>query len=83
MYLTVALDENTAAADDRMNRFLEGYYGQPAALTRARQVNYAGPAAGAAEWLHSYEEAGATHLVLRFAGEPEPQMEALARLRGR
>jgi hypothetical protein len=33
------------------------------------------------EWLSGYIAEGASHLVLRFAGEPEPQMETLARLR--
>ncbi len=83
MYLTVALDDNAAAADDRMNQFVEGYYGQAAAVIRARQANYAGPAAGIAEWLDNYEKAGATHLILRFAGDPEKQMETVAKARGR
>ncbi len=42
---------------------------------------YAGPAAGAAAWMKAYVDAGASHLVLRFAGEPERQLEIVARLR--
>jgi alkanesulfonate monooxygenase SsuD/methylene tetrahydromethanopterin reductase-like flavin-dependent oxidoreductase (luciferase family) len=82
LYLTVSVDEDTEAADARLNQFLEGYYGQPAAATRARQVCYAGGANGLAEWLGAYEAAGATHLVLRFAGAPERHLEVVARLRG-
>ena len=78
MYLTVAIDDDRARGHARMDAFLEHYYGQPAAVLRARQVTYSGPAEGAAEWLRGYVRAGATHLVLRFAGAPERQMEALA-----
>src|SRR6202012_2166409 len=50
MYLTVALDDDAAKADDRLNGFLERYYGQPAAVTRRRQACYAGAGAGVAGW---------------------------------
>lgn len=82
LYLTVCLDDNASAAEDRMNRFMEHYYGQPAAAMRRRQVNYAGSLAGLGEWLNAYETAGATHLILRFAGDHERSMEAVARIRG-
>ncbi len=81
MYLTVALDDDAAAAEARMDRFVEGYYGQPAAVIRKRQTCYAGPAAYLADWLHDYEMAGATHVVLRFAGDHERHLEAVAKLR--
>jgi alkanesulfonate monooxygenase SsuD/methylene tetrahydromethanopterin reductase-like flavin-dependent oxidoreductase (luciferase family) len=81
IYLTLALDEDAARAEARMNAFLESYYGQPASVLRARQVCYAGPAAGVAAWLAGYAKAGASHLVLRFAGAHERQMEALAKVR--
>jgi hypothetical protein len=42
---------------------------------------YAGPAGGAAAWLKSYADAGASHLVLRFAGEHERQLQIVSRLR--
>ena len=79
MYLTMAIDEDAARGEARLDGFLENYYGQPAAATRARQACFAGPAERAAEWLAGYVQAGAEHLVLRFAGEPERQMEAVAR----
>ncbi len=81
MYLTLAIDDDAARADARLSAFLEHYYGQPAAVIRARQVHYAGSAAGAAEWLAGYVRAGASHLVLRFAGEHERHLEALAGVR--
>jgi alkanesulfonate monooxygenase SsuD/methylene tetrahydromethanopterin reductase-like flavin-dependent oxidoreductase (luciferase family) len=81
IYLTLALDENAARAEERLNGFLERYYGQPAALLRKRQACYAGPAAGVAEWLDGYGKAGADHMCLRFAGEHEQQMAAVAKVR--
>jgi probable F420-dependent oxidoreductase len=81
VYLTLTIDDDRARADARMNAFLHGYYGRPAAEMRARQANYAGPADGAAAWLASWVRAGVGHLVLRFAGDPEPHLEAIAKLR--
>ena len=81
MYVTLALDSDAALAEARLNAFQEGYYGQPAAQLRRRQACYAGPAAGAAAWLRAYAEAGVGHLVVRFAGHHERQLEAIARIR--
>jgi alkanesulfonate monooxygenase SsuD/methylene tetrahydromethanopterin reductase-like flavin-dependent oxidoreductase (luciferase family) len=81
MYLTVSLDDDPAAADARLNGFLERYYDQPAPLIRRRQACYAGPASGLAAWIDSYARAGADHLVVRFAGDHERHLEAVAKLR--
>ena len=83
MYLTVAIDEDPSRANERLNTYLEQYYGQPAAVMRSRQACYAGPSDGLAEWLQGYARAGATHLVLRFAGEHERHLETVAALRSR
>jgi len=64
-----------------MNAFMQGYYGRPAGEMRARQAAYAGPAEGAAEWLSSWARAGASHLVLRFAGDHPRHLDAIAKLR--
>jgi probable F420-dependent oxidoreductase len=81
VYLTLTIDDNAARAEERMNAFMEGYYGRPAAEMRARQATYAGPAEGAAAWLASWVEAGVGHLVLRFAGDHPRHLEAVSRLR--
>jgi alkanesulfonate monooxygenase SsuD/methylene tetrahydromethanopterin reductase-like flavin-dependent oxidoreductase (luciferase family) len=81
MYLTLALDEDAAKAEDRLNSFLERYYSQPAALLRRRQACFAGPASGLAEWLNGYVKAGAGHLVLRFAGDHERHLDVVSKLR--
>src|SRR5499426_93012 len=66
-YITLALDANAAAGEERMDRFLETYYAQPAKVIRARQAGYAGPVEGCVEYLQRWIAAGARHLALRFA----------------
>jgi alkanesulfonate monooxygenase SsuD/methylene tetrahydromethanopterin reductase-like flavin-dependent oxidoreductase (luciferase family) len=81
MYLTLSIDDDAAAANARLDGFLERYYGQPAAVLRRRQAHYAGTPAGVAAWLSSYAAAGAGHLVLRFAGDAVQQMALVAEVR--
>jgi len=81
MYLTLAIDDDAARADARLNAYLERYYGVDPLQTRQQQKSFAGPAAGAAAWIKSYVDAGANHLVLRFAGDHERHLETAARLR--
>jgi probable F420-dependent oxidoreductase len=81
MYLTLAIDDDVKRADDKINDYLANYYGVPAAGMRARQRSYAGPAAGAAAWIKSYADAGATHLMLRFAGDHDRHLEVAARIK--
>ena len=81
MYLTLSIDEDVARANERLDRYMEQYYGQPAAVLRTRQECYAGTASGVAAYLEGYLQAGASHLVLRFAGEHERHLETIAALR--
>jgi len=67
-YVTLALDPDPARAEARMNQFLETYYAAPAKVIKARQAGYAGPLEGCVEWIQRWIDAGARHLVLRFAG---------------
>jgi len=81
IYVTLAIDEDASRAGPRIDAFLERYYGQPAAAMRKRQACYGGPAAGAVEYLRGFANAGASHIIVRFAGDPERQLEILAGLR--
>lgn len=81
MYLTLAIDDDASRAEARIDRYLERYYGVRPDLTRKRQRCFAGPVGEAIDWLREYVDAGASHIVLRFAGDPERQMEAIARSR--
>ena len=67
-YVTLALDANPTAAEQRLHRFLETYYAAPARTLLARQACYAGPIDGCVEWLQRWVDAGARHINLRFAG---------------
>lgn len=77
-----SLGPSPAAAEQRMDRFLETYYGAPARVIRARQAGYAGPIEGCVEWLQRWIAAGARHIALRFAdGDQLAQVdEAASRL---
>ena len=81
MYLTLSIDDDAARAEARIDAYLEQYYGQRPDVMRKRQMCYAGPAQGASAWLKSYADAGASHLVLRFAGEHERHLQIVSRLR--
>src|SRR5262245_24252019 len=83
MYLTLAVDEDVAKANERLDAYLAQYYHQPAAAVRTRQACYAGTLGGAGEWLAGYAAAGASHLVLRFAGEHERHLGMLAAIRAK
>jgi alkanesulfonate monooxygenase SsuD/methylene tetrahydromethanopterin reductase-like flavin-dependent oxidoreductase (luciferase family) len=83
MYLTLAVDEDQQRAELRLEAYLQRYYGRPAAEMRSRQACYAGPAHGMADWLQAYVAAGASHLVLRFAGDHERHLETVAAIRSR
>jgi probable F420-dependent oxidoreductase len=67
-YITLALDRDPAAAERRLDEYLESYYNAPARTIRARQATYAGPADGCVEWIQRWVDAGARHLAIRFAG---------------
>ena len=81
LYLTLSIDDDSVRANARLDDYLEHYYGVPAQGTRKLQMSYAGPAEGAAAWLKAYADAGASHLVLRFAGDHERHLEKVADLR--
>jgi alkanesulfonate monooxygenase SsuD/methylene tetrahydromethanopterin reductase-like flavin-dependent oxidoreductase (luciferase family) len=81
IYMTLAIDEDAGRANERIDAFLERYYGQPAAAMRKRQACYGGPSAGAAEFLQGFANAGASNIIVRFVGDPDRQLEILAGLR--
>ena len=81
IYVTLAMDEDASRAEQRIDGFLESYYGQPASVLRQRQACYGGAAAGAAEFLNGFAEAGASHIVVRLVGNPDRQLEAVAGIR--
>lgn len=81
MYLTLSIDADVAAANARLDRYLESYYDAPAAALRKRQECFAGRPDEVAGYLSGYAAAGARHLVLRFAGDQVAHLEAVAGVR--
>lgn len=81
IYLSVVVDDDATRANERLDRYLERYYGQPAAAVRKWQACYAGAAEGLAQWLQGYVAAGVAHFVLRFAGDHERHLDLVAGLR--
>jgi probable F420-dependent oxidoreductase len=67
LYATVCLDEDTERAQQRLRTSVERYYDAPLEFIRSIQAMFAGTAREAAEWLNSYIEAGARHVVIRLA----------------
>ncbi|MEM7339553.1 MAG: LLM class flavin-dependent oxidoreductase [Actinomycetota bacterium] len=79
-YLTISLDDDSAAADQTLNDFLAAYYPAPPEVMRGVQACYAGPRAGLTEWVAAFVEAGAEHVILRFAGAHDSHLEACSTL---
>jgi hypothetical protein len=52
-----------------------------AVAIKRTQGCFGGPGAAAAEWLQGVVDAGARHITVRLVGDPQRQMDALARLR--
>lgn len=81
IYLTLAVDDNAARAEQRIDEFLGAYYGQRPDILKKRQACFSGSTSGAVDWINGYIEQGARHVVLRFAGDHERHQETFAKLR--
>ncbi len=80
--LNLSIDEDEAKADALLDRYIAEYYGvQDPGPLRASHGSFAGTEAGAADWLNEFAEQGVRHFALRFAGENERHLEAVARIR--
>ena len=81
MYVTVCIDDDVARAEARIGRFLESYYPGRGEMMKKYQRWFAGPGAAVAHGLVGYADTGLTHFVVRFIGDHERQLEALAGIR--
>ena len=80
-YVTLAIDEDPGRAEQALDQFLGAYYAPaPVAAMRKVQSCYAGPRAGAADYLAGFAEAGVDHLCLRFCGDHEANLDAFAEI---
>jgi alkanesulfonate monooxygenase SsuD/methylene tetrahydromethanopterin reductase-like flavin-dependent oxidoreductase (luciferase family) len=81
VYVTLAIDDDAGRAEERLDAFLESYYGQPAAVMRRRQGAFAGPPAGAGAYVQGFADAGASHRIVRCTGDHERNLETFTKLR--
>jgi probable F420-dependent oxidoreductase len=65
VYLSVNLDPDNGEREAA--EYAERYYGLPFDVMRRAQAYFVGDADGCRDWLRSFVDAGARHLVLRFA----------------
>ena len=82
-YLTLSIDESIEKAQNRADQFLSSYYGARPDVLKKIQACYAGPLEGATQYLQSFINAGASHLVLRFAGDHDKHLELMSKVRER
>ena len=80
-YLTVSIDNNLDTAQQRLDEYLQNYYGVAADLMKPMMACFAGPIDEAGQWLQEHVNAGASHLVLRFAGDNEQHLDMFMKLR--
>jgi probable F420-dependent oxidoreductase len=81
LYLTLAVADTAEKAEEHLVAYLNTYYGALGPKMRASEACYAGPPDGSGRWLKGFIDAGASHLVLRFAGDHDTQLETVSRMR--
>lgn len=81
VYLTLALDDSHENGIARIDKFLGAYYGVPGHILRRRMASFGGPAEEAAAFVKGYIDQGASHVCIRFAGDHENSLAAMAKLR--
>lgn len=81
VYATVTVAKDEAEGEEKLMAYLRSYYGPMAEKMRANEACYGGPIEGLGPWLRKFVDAGVRHLIIRFAGDHELQMEAVAAYR--
>jgi alkanesulfonate monooxygenase SsuD/methylene tetrahydromethanopterin reductase-like flavin-dependent oxidoreductase (luciferase family) len=78
VYLTVCLDRTTELAEEKIDQYLQAYYGVPARYLRAVQACCGGTIERVMTFLGSFASAGAEHLVIRVVGDHRAALSLLA-----
>lgn len=81
VYLTICVDDSVEIADQKINDYLEQYYGFSAEILRGIQACYGGDAESVLAWMNEFVDAGAEHLVIRVVGDYQKALGEIARLR--
>lgn len=67
VYLTVAIAGDKETAAKQFDEYIRAYYGVPGEVMARAQASHAGTMDSAIDWIHEYVDAGAQHVVVRFA----------------
>ncbi len=81
MYVTIAVMDDAATADQAIDDYLLEYYSMPAAVMRQFQACCGGPLEVVLEFLQRFIDAGAQHIVLRLVGDHQAGLKAIAAAR--
>ena len=78
IYLTVSIMDDPTEAEAAIDTYLEGYYSAPAAAMRSFQACKGGTADQVIDFVRSFVEGGAQHLVIRCVGDHDAIQQVLA-----
>lgn len=78
IYLTVAIGDDVESAEASIDDYLAGYYGAPPSVMRSFQACRGGTIEQVFDFIRSYVDAGAQHVVLRLVGDHESMLRELA-----
>ena len=78
IYLTICLDEDSAAADSAIDAYMADYYGAPPEILRKVMACFGGSIEEVMAFIKGYVDAGADHVVLRLVSDHNTTLKALA-----
>ena len=81
IYLTVAVMDDEALAEQAIDDYLQEYYGVPAAAMRRFQACCGGNLVTVTQFIRGFVEAGANHVVLRLVGDHNKTLQALSEIK--
>ena len=80
-YLTLSIGDDVPKAQAKADDFMSAYYGLRPDVLKKMQACFAGTFEQAVEYLQSYLDAGASQLVLRFAGDHDRHLKIMSKVR--
>ena len=81
IYLTVSVMDDTEKAEAAIDTYLEGYYQAPASALRSYQACKGGDGDQVIEFIRSFVEGGAQHVIVRCVGDHDAVQKLLCERR--
>ena len=81
IYLTVSVMDNSEQAEAAIDTYLEGYYQAPASALRGYQACRGGTGDQVVDFIRSFVEGGAQHVIIRCVGDHDAVQELLCERR--